>query len=100
MSKKEDKKIQEIRRKIIPILKEYGVVDASLFGSVAAGEERADSDLDILVKIEDDISLLDFVGLKLELEEKLGRKVDLVEPETIKPALRESILNNQVPIYD
>jgi hypothetical protein len=54
-----------------------------------------DSDVDILVEIEKDISLLDFVGLKLELEEALNRKVDLVEYSTIKPLLRESILGQQ-----
>ncbi len=43
---------------------------------------REDSDIDILVEIEKDISLLDFVGLKLEIEEALGRKVDLVEYNT------------------
>jgi len=55
----------------------------------------ADSDLDILVEIEQDISLLDFVGLKLEIEQALNRKVDLVEYSTIKPLLRERILSEQ-----
>jgi len=59
---------------------------------------REDSDIDILVEIEKDISLLDFVGLKLEIEEALGRKVDLVEYNTIKPLLKERILNEQVII--
>jgi len=59
---------------------------------------REDSDIDIVVKIEKDISLLDFVGLKLEIEEVLGRKVDLVEYNTIKPLLRERILKEQVVI--
>ena len=59
---------------------------------------RADSDIDILVEISKDISLLDFVGLKLEIEEALGRKVDLVEYKTIKPLLKERILQEQVTI--
>lgn len=53
---------------------------------------------DILVEIEKDISLLDFVDLKLEIEEKLGRKVDLVEYSTIKPLLKDVILREQVAI--
>ncbi len=69
-----------------------------LFGSVLRREARENSDIDILVEIEDDISLLDFVGLKLEIEEALGRKVDLVEYSTIKPLLRERILKEQVEI--
>ena len=90
--------IEEIRGKILPILQQYGVKRVGLFGSCVRGEMREDSDIDILVEIEKDISLLDFVGLKLEIEEALGKKVDLVEYNTIKPLLRERILNEQVVI--
>ena len=55
-----------------------------------------DSDIDILVDIKADISLLDFVGLKQKIEEALGRKVDLVEYDTLNPFLRERILKEQV----
>jgi predicted nucleotidyltransferase len=92
------KDIDGIRKKITPILKRYGVKRAGVFGSCARGEMKEDSDIDILVEIEKDLSLLDFVGLKLEIEEKLGRKVDLVEYCTVKPLLRERILNQQVAI--
>lgn len=90
--------IEEIKRKISPILQRYGVKKAGLFGSCVRGDMRANSDIDILVEIERDISLLDFVGLKLEIEEALGNKVDLVEYNTIKPLLRERILKEQVII--
>ena len=90
--------IREITDKIIPILKRYGVSKAALFGSSVKGDMTEESDIDVLVEIEKDISLLDFVGLKLELEEILGRKVDLVEYCTLKPILRERVLREQVPI--
>jgi hypothetical protein len=90
--------IEEIKRKILPILQRYGVKRVGLFGSYVRGEIREDSDIDILVEIEKDISLLDFVGLKLEIEEALGRKIDLVEYNTIKPLIKERILNEQVVI--
>ncbi len=91
--------INEIKRKVLPVLRKYDLKKAGIFGSVARGELREDSDVDILVEIErDDISLLDFVGIKLELEDALGRKVDLVEYDTIKPLLRERILAEEVPI--
>ena len=90
--------IEEIKRKILPILQPYGVKRVGLFGSYVRGEMREDSDIDILVEIEKDISLLDFVGLKLEIEEALGKEVDLVEYNTIKPLLRERILSEQVII--
>ncbi len=90
--------IEQIKRKILPILKPYGVKRAGLFGSCVRESMRNDSDIDILVEIDKDISLLDFVGLKLEIEEALGKKVDLVEYKAIKPLLRERILNEQVII--
>lgn len=89
---------EDIKRKILPILQRYGVKKIGLFGSFVRGEMREDSDVDILVEIEKDISLLDFVGLKIEIEEALGEKVDLVEYNTIKPLLRDRILKEQVVI--
>lgn len=90
--------IEEIKDKIAPILKKYGVKKAGIFGSVARGESTEESDIDILVEIEGRMSLLDFAGLKLELEEILGRKVDLGEYSAIKPLIREEILKEVVPI--
>ncbi len=89
---------EEIKKRIVPILRKYGVKRASIFGSAVRGETREDSDIDILVEIDRDISLLEFVALKLELEDVLGRKVDLVEFDTIKPRLKERILKEQVVI--
>jgi len=90
--------IEDLKRKILSILQRYGVKRVGLFGSCVRGDMKEDSDIDILVEIEKDLSLLDFVGLKLEIEEALGRKVDLVEYSTIKPSLREKILKEQVVI--
>lgn len=91
-------KIDEIKRKIEPILKRYGVKRAGIFGSVVRGEENEESDIDVLVEIEGRMSLLDFAGLKLELEEALGRKVDLGEYSVIKPIIKEQILSEEVTI--
>ncbi|MBL7169630.1 MAG: nucleotidyltransferase family protein [Candidatus Aenigmarchaeota archaeon] len=90
--------VEEIKRRISPILKRYGVKKVGLFGSYVRGEMKEDSDIDMLVEIEKPISLLDFIGLKLEIEEALKRKVDLVEYNTIKPLLKERILNEQIRI--
>ena len=90
--------IEEIKRKILPILKKYGVTRAGIFGSVVRGEARKDSDIDILVKIESRMSLLDFAGLLLELKEALGRKVDLGEYSAIKLIIKEQILKEEVAI--
>ena len=90
--------VEEIKKKILPILKKYGVRKASLFGSAARGEATESSDVDILVEIGSNVSLLDFVGLKLELEEVLGRDVDLGEYDVIKPIIKDRILKEQVAI--
>ena len=90
--------VEEIKKKIIPILKRHGVTRAGLFGSVVRGEETKESDIDVLVEIESRMSLLDFVGLKLELEDALEKRVDLGEYSTIKPIIREQILSEEVAI--
>ncbi|HIH96721.1 MAG TPA: nucleotidyltransferase family protein [Thermoplasmata archaeon] len=90
--------VEEIKKKIIPILKRYHVKRAGIFGSVVRGEETKESDIDVLVEIESRMSLLDFVGLKLELEDALGKRVDLGEYSTIKPIIREQILSEEVAI--
>ena len=91
-------KIDEIKRKILSILKRYNVKRAGIFGSVVRGEENEESDIDILVEIVGRMSLLDFAGLKLELEEALGQRVDLGEYSTIKPIIKEQILSEEVSI--
>ena len=90
--------IKNIQQKVLPILRHYNIKKAALFGSCVKGGMRNDSDIDILVDIKKDISLFDFVGIKLELEEALNRKVDLVEYSTIKPIIKEKILQEQVRI--
>jgi uncharacterized protein len=87
--------VEQIRPSILPILAQYGITRAGVFGSVAKGTSHPDSDIDLLVEIRKDLSLLDFVGLKLDLEQALNRKVDLVEYDMIKPLLREQILAEQ-----
>ncbi|MFH0762724.1 MAG: nucleotidyltransferase family protein [Candidatus Omnitrophota bacterium] len=88
--------INKIKQKILPILQGYGIKRLALFGSCVRGEIGKNSDIDILVEIKADISLLDFVGIKQKIEDVLGRKVDLVEYDTLKPLLRERILKEQV----
>lgn len=89
---------EKIREKIIPILKKHNVKRASLFGSIVRDDYTDDSDIDILVELEDGLSLLDFIGIKLEIEDATNKKVDLVEYDMIKPALRKYILKEQEAI--
>jgi predicted nucleotidyltransferase len=90
--------VEEIRQTVVPILRRYGVTRAAVFGSAVTGRLRPESDIDILVRLGQDVSLLGFVGLKLDLEQALGRRVDLVEYDMIRPRLRERILQEQETI--
>ncbi len=90
--------MSEIQQKIVPILFRYRVRKAGLFGSIVHGTMRKDSDIDILVDLEPNLSLLDLIGLKLELEDSLHQKVDLVEYTMLKPRLKERILAEEVRI--
>ena len=94
---KPNKKIEEIKKKIVKILKKNNVVRAGIFGSYARGEENKDSDIDILVEI-DNIGLFDLVGIKLELEDELGKKVDLLTYRSIHPYIKENVLASEVRI--
>lgn len=96
---KYDSKIEEIKKKILPILKEHKVTKAGIFGSFARGEQKKNSDVDILVEIDDNkMGLLGFIRLKNLIERSIKRKIDLVEYECIRKELREDILKDEIPI--
>ncbi len=89
--------ISDIREKSLPILRRRAVKRAGLFGSSARGEENP-RDVDMLVELTRPYGLFSFLSLKHELEEALGSSVDLVDYTSIKPRLREKILNDEVSI--
>ena len=92
-------KIESIKKIIIPILQNYNVNRAGLFGSYVTNQNTKESDIDILIQLGKKISLLEFVRIKLDLEDKLNKKVDLVEYQAIKPRLRDKILAEEIRIY-
>lgn len=92
--------INTIKRKITPILKRQGVVKAAVFGSFARESQTGESDIDLLVKIEENRTLFDLINLKLDLEDRLGRKVDIVEYEALNPFIKKEVLKEQKKIYE
>ena len=90
-----DKELERLREKIAPILRRLGVRRASVFGSLARGEGDEESDVDLLVELEPGRSLLDLAELKVELEEVLGRKVDVITYDSLHPLLRDRVLREQ-----
>ena len=93
-----NKELKNLKPTIIKILKKNGVTKAGIFGSYARGKPKKNSDIDILVKTKKSMSLLGFSHLKIELEENIEKKVDLVEYSTIKPLIKKEILNEEIKI--
>ncbi len=87
--------------RLAELCRRYQVRELSLFGSAARGEMRPDSDIDLLVEFLPDSqpSLLDHAGLMLDLAELLGRKVDLVSKNGLKPLIRASVLEEARLLY-
>jgi predicted nucleotidyltransferase len=90
-----DKELERLREKVAPILRRLGVRRASVFGSLARGEGNEESDVDLLVELEPGKSLLDLAELKVELEEVLGRRVDVITYDSLRPLLRERVSREQ-----
>ena len=89
----------EIKERAAGVLRRHDVAEAYLFGSVVRGDDRANSDVDILVRFKRLRGLFEYMRTKLELEEALdGRTVDLVQMEAVKPALRPFIERDKVRI--
>jgi len=93
--------IEEVKEKITPILREYGVKKASVFGSVSRGDDRPDSDVDLLVELgPGPMGMFEYIGLKHKLEDKLGKDVDLVSEGYINKHLEPYIRPELKTIYE
>jgi hypothetical protein len=96
------KKIEQIIKKlkeIMPIIeKKYSVKNLDIFGSYVRSEQKRKGDLDILVEFHETIDLFKYIELENYLSEKLGIKVDLVMKDTLKPRIKDRILNEAIPV--
>jgi predicted nucleotidyltransferase len=90
--------IREMRDAIVRIAARHGAMQVRLIGSVARGEARPDSDVDLLVTWSEGTSLLDQAALMLELESLLGRKVDIASDGWVKPSIRESVYRDAIAL--
>lgn len=86
------------RALVLALAQARGATDIRVFGSAARGADREDSDLDLLVAWPGDRSLLDLVGLQMDLQEALGVRVDLATERELHPLLRERILAQAVAL--
>jgi predicted nucleotidyltransferase len=96
------KEVENIMKKLkgsMSILREkYNVKNLEIFGSYVRGEQKKRSDLDILVEFTETIDLFKYIELENYMGEILGVKVDLVMKDTLKPRIKDRILNEAIPV--
>ena len=80
-------------------LRRRGIAHASVFGSAARGEDRPNSDIDIMVELEPEVGILAFSEIRLHLSDLLGRRVDLVTPGGLQPFARPGALRDAVRVF-
>lgn len=83
--------LKALAPQIDALLAQYGASNLAVFGSVARDQTCAGSDVDLLVDLPQGISLLDHSALKLELEDLLQQRVDLIRRRNLKPSLRQRV---------
>lgn len=90
--------IRSKRQAVLKLAADHGAVNVRIFGSEARGDARPESDVDLLVDMSAGRSLLDLVALGQDLEDLLGRPVDVVTPAALAPELRAAILADARPL--
>ncbi|MCW5938355.1 MAG: nucleotidyltransferase family protein [Fimbriimonadaceae bacterium] len=90
--------LREKREAILKLAATYGATRIRLFGSFARGDADDASDVDFLVELESGRSLFDLGGLQYELEQLIGRRVDVVTEKGLKPRIRDRVLEEAVAL--
>lgn len=93
-----DELLKEKREEILRIASRHGVHRIRVFGSVVRGEATEDSDVDFLIDVEGPTTPWFPGGLVADLEQLLGRRVDVVEPDALREPLRQYVLREAVPL--
>jgi predicted nucleotidyltransferase len=93
-----DELVKQNRTDILRIAGQHGAHNVRLFGSAARGEARPDSDIDVLVEFESGRTLLDRIGMIQDLEDLLGRKVDVVTEKALHHLIRQQVIQQAVPL--
>ncbi len=93
-----DQILKARRLEILELAARHGAHNVRVFGSVARGAADEESDLDLLVDLDPERSLLDLGGLLMELQKLLGIPVDVITESGLRPRLREKVLKEAVPL--
>lgn len=90
--------MESYREEILRVARAHGAFNLRIFGSLARGEEDATSDIDFLVDMEPGRTLFDLGGLQIDLQELLGRQVDVVTVRGLRSRIRDRVLREAVPL--
>jgi uncharacterized protein len=90
--------LARLRPQVLRIAAAHGAHEVRVFGSAARGDATAESDLDLLVDLEPGRSLLDLIAIEQDLEDLLGRPVDVVTRKSLSPYIRDRVLAEAVPL--
>lgn len=93
-----EKLLEQKRNIVLALASKHGAKNVRVFGSAVRGESSPESDIDLLVKMEDGRSLLDVSALVLDLQDLLGTKVDVVSEDGLYWLLRRKILKEARPL--
>ena len=91
---------EDIKEIIISILVKHGIKRILVFGSYARNEATIKSDLDLIVDFPEETSLLDHIGIEIELSEALNMKIDLLSRNGISPYIKDHVLKEAIVIYE
>ena len=91
-------RLRRQRRAILDAAGRRRVSNVRVFGSVARGDDDEDSDVDLLVDLAEDVSLVELIGLEREVSDLLGRRVDVVPARGLKPAVARRVFAEAVPL--
>ncbi len=95
--------LEKIKKVVVPILQQNGVEFAGVFGSVARGEDKPDSDVDLMVRFTFEkhktLGLFQFIGLQNKIATALERKIDMVEEDNVHPYVEPYVLKDLIILY-
>ena len=92
--------INRLKEKVIPVLKQHSVIYAGVFGSVARGQDKPESDVDLLVRFKDVPGMFGYIRLENQLSKALGKKVDLATEQSLHRLIKPQILEELKTIYE
>ena len=92
--------LNKFKKKLEEICQQNGVAMLGVFGSVARGEDTPESDVDLLIKLDKPVGLIEFIRLEDKFVEVLKRKVDLATEESLHPLIRQNVLKDLKVLYE